>query len=104
MTKKTLSVDGADLVDRGDIDLDAEDVRLADGSRLTEARARELADEVVQAARRGRPSLTGAGHRSPQLRLSVPKKLRDDLRARAAAEHRSVSEIAREAISQFLAS
>lgn len=104
MTKKTVSVDGTELVDGGDIDLDVEDIRLADGSRLTEARARELANEVGQAARRGRPPLTGSDRRSPQLRLSVPEKLREDLQARAAAENRSVSELAREAISRFLAS
>jgi len=34
----------------------------------------------------------------------VPEQLRDDLQARAAAEHRSVSDLAREALSRFLAS
>jgi hypothetical protein len=51
--------------DRGTIDLDEEDIRLADGSRLTEARARELAGEVLERAGRGRPSLSRSGVRSP---------------------------------------
>jgi hypothetical protein len=44
------------------------------------------------------------GERSPQLRLSVPQQLRDGLRARADAEHRSVAELAREAIDRYLTS
>ncbi|PZS02662.1 MAG: CopG family transcriptional regulator [Pseudonocardiales bacterium] len=86
------------------MDLDAEGVRLADGSRLTEARAQELAQEVLHAAGRGRPSLSAPGGRSPQLRLSVPEQLRDGLRARADTEERSVSELAREALERNLAS
>lgn len=93
-----------DLVDGGDVDLDVEDVRLADGTRLTEAKAAELAEEVLRRAGRGRPSLTGPGERSPQLRLSVPAELRERLKARADREHRSVSGLAREALERFLAS
>jgi hypothetical protein len=105
MTKnKTVRVDDADVVDGGSIDLDAEDVRLADGARLTEARAEELAEEVLRATGRGRPSLSAPGHRSPQLRLAVPERVRDQLKARADAEHRSVSELAREALDRYLAS
>jgi hypothetical protein len=104
MVKKTIRIKGRDIIDAGNIDLDAEDVRLADGSRLTEARAKALAEEVLHATSRGRPSLTAPGERSPQLRLSVPAQLRDGLKARADAEHRSVSEVAREALERYLAS
>lgn len=104
MVKKPIRVKGADVADGGSIDLDKVDVRLADGSHLTEARAEELAREVLHAAGRGRPSLTGPGRRSPQLRLSVPERLRDGLKARASAEQRSVSELAREALERYLAS
>ena len=37
-----------------DIDLDAEDVRLRDGTRLTEALAEEMAEEAVAAILRAR--------------------------------------------------
>jgi hypothetical protein len=104
MPKKTIRINDANVRDAGSINLDVEDVRLADGSRLTETIAQDLADQVVRASGRGRPSLTAPGERSPQLRLSVPEQLRDDLRARADAEHRSVSELAREAIERYLAS
>jgi hypothetical protein len=104
MTKKTIRINDVKVRDGGSIDLDVEDVRLADGSRLTETAAQKLAEQVVRASGRGRPSLTAPGERSPQLRLSVPEQLRDGLRARADAEHRSVSELAREAIERYLAS
>jgi len=90
--------------DRGTINLDAEDVRLPDGSRLTEARAQELADEVLERAGRGRPSLSRPGVRSPQLRLSVSAELRSRLFKRAEDEHRSVSTIVRDALEHYLAS
>ncbi len=104
MTKKTVRIDNTEVIDGGSIDLDAEDVRLADGTLLTEARADELAREVLHAAGRGRPSLSAPGHRSPQLRLAIPERMRDELEARAQAEHRSVSELAREALDRYLAS
>jgi len=104
MANKTIRINGADVTDGGSIDLDAQDVRLADGTRLTEAGAQELAQQALRAAGRGRPSLTAPGERSPQLRLTVPEQLREGLRARADVEHRSVSEVAREAIERYLAS
>lgn len=104
MDKRTTRIKGADIVDAGSIDLDTEDVRLADGSRLTEAGAQELAQEVLRAGTRGRPSLTAPGERSPQLRLSVPEQMRDVLKPRADAEHRSVSDLARAALERYLAS
>src|SRR5215475_2181735 len=102
--KKRIRIDDVDLVDGGEIDLDTDAVYLADGSRLTEARAHELADEIRQNAARGRPSLTGPGKRSPQLRLSVPAGLRQQLEARAEREHTTVSDIARAALERYLAS
>ncbi len=90
--------------DRGTIDLDHADVRLPDGTRLAEARAEQLAAEVLARAGRGRPSLSQPGVRSPQLRLSVPADLRSRLDRRAAAEHRSVSTVVRDALERYLAS
>ncbi len=91
-------------VDGGSVDLDKEDIRLKDGTRLTEARAEELALEALSRVGRGRPSLTAPGERSPQLRLTVPAELRQRLEARAKREHRTVSGLAREALERFLAS
>jgi hypothetical protein len=102
--KKTIRINDTDVVDGGDIDLDTDEVYLADGARLTEARAHELAEEIREKAGRGRPSLTGPGKRSPQLRVSVPAQLRQQLEARAEREHTTVSKIAREALERYLAS
>ena len=90
--------------DRGTIDLDKQDVRMADGTRLTEAKAAELAAEILERAGRGRPSLSRSGARSPQLRLSVPDELRTRLLQRAEDEHRSVSHLVRDALEHYLAS
>lgn len=104
MKKQTVRIHGRDIVDNGSIDLENERVDLPDGTRLTEDRAADFAAEVLQAAGRGRPSLTAPGRRSPQLRLSVPEGVREGLRKRAADEQRTVSEVAREALERYLAS
>jgi hypothetical protein len=90
--------------DRGTVDLDKQDLRLADGTRLTEAKAATLAAEILERAGRGRPSLSRSGARSPQLRLSVPDELRSRLLQRAEDEHRSVSHLVRDALEHYLAS
>ncbi|MGH9078018.1 MAG: ribbon-helix-helix domain-containing protein [Acidimicrobiales bacterium] len=48
--------------------------------------------------------MTEPGVHSPQLRLSVPAELRDRLRQRAEVEHRSVSNLVRDALEHYLAS
>lgn len=101
---RTGPVKGKEYRDRGTIDLDKVDVRLPDGTRLTEGRAQELAEEIHQGVQAGRPSLTEAGVHSPQLRFAVPADLKARLRSRAEAEHRTPSAIAREALERYLAS
>jgi hypothetical protein len=84
-----------------DVDLDADDVRLADGTRLTN----EVAAQVVQDARRaaGRPSLTGPGKHSPQVSARVPAELRDAAERQAKREGKSVSQLIRELLERYLA-
>src|SRR4051812_4469887 len=81
-----------------DMDLDQEDVRLADGTRLTA----EAAEEIVERARRaaGRPSLSGEARHSPQIAFRVPRKLRDRAARVAAKEGKTVSKLAREALEE----
>lgn len=92
-----------------DVDLDEEEVYLRDGRRLTEALAEQIAEEALANVRArnlipGRKSLSGEGKHSPVVNVRLPEELKDQLDKRAAAEGKSVSKIAREAITQYLAS
>lgn len=84
-----------------DVDLDAEEYHLADGTRLTEQVAEQLAAEVIRRA--GRPSLSGRAGHSPRVafRLSEADRARADRAAEAAGV--SVSQLAREALLERLA-
>jgi predicted HicB family RNase H-like nuclease len=79
-----------------DVDWDQEDVRLPDGSRLTD----EVAEDIVEQVRRsaGRPSLSGDKTSSPQIAFRVPSNVRDQAERIAADENKTVSQLAREAL------
>jgi hypothetical protein len=85
-----------------DVNLDQDEVRLADGTRLTA----EAATQIVADARRaaGRPSLTGLGKHSPQVSARVPPELRDAAERQARREGKSVSQLIRELLERYLAS
>lgn len=83
------------------MDLDRNDVRLADGSRLTRARAETIVRQARHAG--GRPSLSGGVARSPQIAFRVPVEVRDRAVQRAAQEGKTVSQLAREALEARLA-
>lgn len=84
-----------------DIDLEEEDIRLADGTRLTDEVAAEIAESVLRSV--GRPSLSGVRQRSPQIAFRVPPAVRDQAAEVAAREGKTVSELAREALEERLA-
>ena len=79
-----------------DVDLDRDDVRLADGTRLTEQKAADIVDEVRR--RGGRPSLTGRAAASPRIAFRVTPGVRDRAAQVAAREGKTVSQLAREAL------
>lgn len=85
-----------------DVDLETEDVRLADGTRLTDDTVVELVREV-RAKAGGRPSLTGAGKRSPQVAFRVPETIRAKADRAAELEGVTVSKLARRALEEYLA-
>lgn len=88
-----------------DVDLDSEDVRRPDGTRLTEDAAWELAEEAVRLGRRGRPAVdpeAGPGERSPRVTFRVPAQTRRRLEQRAREEGRPVADIVRDAVEQYL--
>jgi hypothetical protein len=89
-----------------DVDLEAEDVRLSDGTRLTPEVADEIAERAMQRVytRRGRPSLTGGRKHSPRVSYRVPEPLADKLAAEAERTGKTPSQIGREALEKYLES
>ena len=84
-----------------DINLDQEEIYEPDGTRLTEARSVELAQETLRALR-GRPSLTQAHEHSPRLSVRLPANELHDLTVLAHKMGVPVSTLARQAIEDFL--
>jgi len=87
-----------------DIDLDVDVVRDKKGRRITERRAQAIAIETVAKAGVGRPSLTGPGTHSPEIKARVPAELRDRLTAAARDRGTTSSTLIREALERYLAS
>lgn len=98
---KKIKIGGVEYEIGPDVDLDVEEVRLADGTRLTEERAARLGGEIASRAR-GRPSLTGRGRHSPHVSFRVSAGTRERAERRAAEEGKTVSQVAREALEAYL--
>lgn len=86
------------------VDITREDVRDAEGARITD----QYIDRAVERARQhagrgGRPSVGAPGTRSPQLAVRLPAALKAAVEARAARDGKRPSDIAREALEQYLA-
>ena len=79
-----------------DVDLDHDDVRLPDGTRLSEQRAAELIEEARR--RGGRPSLTGEAAISPRVTFRLTPEVRDRAAQIAEREGKTISQLAREAL------
>jgi hypothetical protein len=88
-----------------DVDLDTEDVRLADGTRLTEELAAQIAEEAIaeHPARRGRPTITGAAARTPKMTVRVAPETRRALEAIAARQGRRLTDVSRDALAEYVA-
>jgi len=85
-----------------DVDLDREDVRLADGRRLTNTLADEIVEEAL-ARHRGRPSVTGEPARTPSLTVRVPSDTRAALESIAKTQGRRLADVSREALADYVA-
>lgn len=91
------------VLDRGpDVDLAREDVRDSRGRRITQDYIDRAVADVHAKTGRGRPSLTGRASRSPQVTFRLPPELRAAAEAQAAREGRRVSDVAREALVDYL--
>jgi hypothetical protein len=84
-----------------DVDLDAEEVYLADGRRLTEQVAEEMAERAL-ARHRGRPSVTGGNARTPSLTVRVPPETRAALEELARAQGKRLADVSREALDEYV--
>jgi predicted HicB family RNase H-like nuclease len=95
-----------------EIDLDEEEV-IFEGKRLTDERAEQIAQEVLDEHQRrlkqnanlarGRKSLTGGAVHSPRVQFRVPEEIRERAEQRAQDDHVSLSVLARRALEQYLA-
>jgi hypothetical protein len=84
-----------------DVDLEAEEVYVADGRRLTDQLAEEIAERAL-ARHRGRPSVSGGGRRTPSLTVRVPQPTREALEKMAKAQGKRLAEISREALDEYI--
>lgn len=108
--RKTSAAKVAEYPIGPDIDLDKEEVYLADGTRLTEARAEQLGEEIMERhyaaigrpfVRRGRPSVTGGSEHTPALTVRVPAATRQDLEDIATAQGRRLADVSRDALTEY---
>ncbi|HVV77202.1 MAG TPA: hypothetical protein VHC43_14320 [Mycobacteriales bacterium] len=91
-----------ELADGPDIDLDRQTVRDRKGRRITDAYVRRAVDASHRQLSRGRPSLTGRSAPSPQVTFRLPPELRAEAAALAARDGKHVSEIARQALEEYV--
>jgi hypothetical protein len=84
-----------------DVDLEVEDLRLPDGSRLTEDTAAAIAERAL-ARHRGRPSLSGGREHTPSLTVRVSASTRMALEEIAAAQGRRVADVSRDAFEEYI--
>lgn len=108
--RKTSTAKVAEYPIGPDIDLDKEEVYLADGTRLTEARAEQLGEEIMERhykaigrpfVPRGRPSLSGGSTHTPALTVRVPAATRQDLEDIATAQGRRLADVSRDALTEY---
>ncbi|MGH9056685.1 MAG: hypothetical protein ACRDYY_12620 [Acidimicrobiales bacterium] len=84
-----------------DVDLDIEDIRLADGTRLTDELAEHIAQDAV-ARHRGRPSVTGEPEHTPRMTLRVPERTRHALEEIASQQGRRLTDVGRDAFEEYI--
>lgn len=84
-----------------DVDLDAEDIRLPDGSRLTDEKANDIV-ERVHARHPGRPSVSGDRTHTPVMTVRVTPAARTALEQIAKAQGRRLADVSREALDEYI--
>jgi hypothetical protein len=82
-----------------DIDLDKEVIYAADGRRLTNKLAAEIAERAL-AKHPGRPSVSTEQVRTPSLTVRVPTRLRQSLERIAKTQGRRLADVSRDALAE----
>lgn len=90
------------LADNPEVDLAKENIRLKDGTRLTDEIAAGIAAEALSKSAVGRPSLTAPGQRSPSISFRVPDDVREAVEQLATSEGKTISQVAREALEDYV--
>jgi Ribbon-helix-helix domain len=85
-----------------DVDLDREDVRLPDGTRLTNRVAESINVEIRRKA--GRPPLSASARRSPSVSTRIPPDQMKELKRYSKTAGMTVSDVLRQALDQFMKS
>jgi predicted HicB family RNase H-like nuclease len=86
-----------------DIDLVKEEIFDSRGNRIDDAYVEQAVTHTHEHLRRGRPSLgETASRRSPQLTIKFPTKLKETATVQAQREGRTVSELVRTAVAEYL--
>ena len=85
-----------------DVDQDKEVVLDKRGRRITEARAAQISRQILREVAAGRPSLTGTGKVSPEVKARVPQAMKDKLEREAKKYGVSPSVLIRLALEEYL--
>lgn len=85
-----------------DIDLEKEEIYDSHGNRITNEYVKRAVEEVHVALGAGRPSLSGSEGPSPRVQFRIPQQLQRTAFQRAEAEHKTLSELARDALEKYL--
>ncbi len=94
-----------DLAPSGaDVDLEAEEVYLEGGHRLTDELAAEIAEEAIAGHYRapGRPSITGPRQHTPKVTLRIREETRHALEEIASKQGRRLADVGREAFEEYI--
>ena len=84
-----------------DVNLDKEIVLDTNGRRITEYRACQITRQTHELVV-GRPSLTGAGVQTSEIKARVPMELKKSLQREAKRRGQTSSELVRQAVEVFL--
>ena len=100
--KDEVTISGVKYVFGPDVDLDVEVVLDKRGRRITEARAQQIARQILRENAAGRPSLTGAKIVSPEVKARVPQGMKDKLDREAKKLGVTPSALIRQALEEYL--